>query len=101
MAAQGRTPRQKSADTITVYEEFRDQLTGPVKRQVLNDMTGAMQQAAASVGDVQAYAALVQASLTLDRVISANDRAALLAAAIVTQSGVVRVPQLEVVSDEE
>ena len=90
MTTTARTPSQKAADTVTVYEEFRDQLTPANKRQVMADMTGAMQQAAAEVGDVQAYAALVQAAITLDRVISANDRAAMLAAAIVTQSGVVK-----------
>ena len=97
MTTAGRTPRQKAADTITVYEDFRDQLTVAQMRTVLENMTGAQMQATASSGDVQAYAALVQASLSLQRVVCANDRAAMIAAAIVTQSGIVR----PIINDEE
>lgn len=100
MTSAGRTPAQKAADTVSVYEVLREQITHETMRTVLGNMTGAQMQATAESGDVQAYAALVQASLSLQKVVSANDRAAMLAAAIVTQSGVVR-PQLEVVGDED
>ncbi len=93
-----RTPAEKANDTRYAFNIFRDELTPPLKREVLANMTGAQMEAIASTGDVQAYAALVQASLQLDRVISANDRAALIAAAMITQSGVSR-PQLDVVED--
>ena len=55
---------------------------------------------AASAGDVQAYAALVQAALNLTRVVAANDRAAMIAAVMLTQSGVSR-PQLDVIDGGE
>ena len=90
MTTTARTATQKAADTVTVFEEFRDQLTSAQMRDVLSKMTGAQMVATASSGDVQAYAALVEASLRLQGVVSSNDRAAMLAAAIVTQSGVVR-----------
>ncbi len=92
-----RTPAQRAADVVTVYEELRAQLTNAETRAILDGMRESgliMQQKAADAGDYQGYAGLVQASLNLQKLISANDRAAMLAAAIVTQSGVVR-PQLE------
>jgi hypothetical protein len=85
-----RTPAQKALDTLSVYEQFRDAITTERMRGLLNDMTGEQMQDVAKSGDVQAYAALVQASLSLQKLVSANDRAALLGAAIVTQSGVVK-----------
>lgn len=99
MATQ-RSLTDKIADARRAYEVLRDELTTDVMRSVLNDMTGAQMQAAASVGDVQAYAALVQASLNLQRVVSANDRAAMIAAVMLTQSGVSR-PQLDVIDGGE
>lgn len=94
-----RTPAQRAADTISVFEQFRDQLTKEDARNILTEMTTRMATEASLAGDVQAYANLVQSSLSLARYIGANDRAAMLAAAIVTQSGVVR-PQLELVDEE-
>lgn len=85
MAAQ-RTLPEKVADTKSTYQQFRELLTPPEQRDILANMTGAMQQAAAEVGDVQAYASLVQASLSLLRVIARNDGIALLAATML-QSG--------------
>jgi hypothetical protein len=84
---------------MQAFNAFRDELTPDVMRDTLNSMTGAQQQAAAEVGDVQAYAALVQAALNLQRVIAANDRAALVAAVLLTQSGVAR-PNLDVIEGE-
>jgi len=87
-----RTLSEKVADTKTTYAQFQELLTTPNMRAVLENMTGAQIAAAASSGDVQAYAALVEASLRLNSLVSANDRAAL-AAAVAIQSGVPR--QLE------
>lgn len=94
-----RTTADKIGDALQAYNAFRDELTPDVMRDTLNSMTGAQQQAAAEVGDVQAYAALVQASLSLQRLISANDRAALVAAVLLTQSGVAR-PNLDVINGD-
>lgn len=85
MASQ-RTLPEKVADTKSTYAQFSEILTPPETRGILGNMVGAMQQAAAEAGDVQAYAALVQASLSLQRLVSANDRVALIAATML-QSG--------------
>lgn len=95
-----RSRTDKIADALGAYNVFRDELTTDVMRNVLGNMTGAQMQAAADAQDVQAYAALVQASLNLTRIVAANDRAALIAAVMLTQSGIAR-PQLDVVSDGE
>jgi hypothetical protein len=95
-----RSVSDKIADAVKAYNAFRDEVTPPQMRAVLENMTGAQQQAAAEVGDVQAYAALVQASLNLQRVIAANDRAALIAAVMLTQSGISR-PSLDVIEGGE
>jgi hypothetical protein len=96
--AQQRTVNDRIADALTAYNVFREELTPENMRSVLEDMTGAQKQAAAEKGDVQAYAALVQASLSLQRLVFANDRTAMLAAVMATQSGVSR-PTLEIVED--
>jgi len=93
-----RSRTDKIADALGAYNVFRDELTPEVMRNVLGNMTDA--QRAVDVGDVQAYAALVQASLQLQRVIAANDRAALVAAVLLTQSGIAR-PQLDVIDGGE
>lgn len=98
--AQQRTLPEKVEDVKTTFAQFRELLTPEVMRSVLDNMTGAEQQAAAASGDVQAYAALVQAALNLQRLVFANDRAALMAAVLATQSGVVR-PQLDVIDGGE
>lgn len=81
-----RTLPEKVADTKSTYQQFAELLTPPETRGILGNMTGAMQQAAAETGDVQAYSSLVQAALSLQRLVSANDRVALLAATML-QSG--------------
>jgi hypothetical protein len=93
-----RTVNDRIADALIAYNVFREELTPENMRSVLEDMTGAQKQAAAEKGDVQAYAALVQASLSLQRLVFANDRTAMLAAVMATQSGVSR-PTLEIVED--
>lgn len=85
-----RTPQQKADDARAVFLLLRDEVTPPIMRELLDSMTNAASQSAAQVGDVQAYAALVQASLQLQRVIAANDRTVMVAAATLTASGVSR-----------
>lgn len=94
-----RTVSDKIGDTIVAFSAFREELTPENMRSVLENMTGSQQQAAAQAGDAQAYAALVQASLSLQRLVFANDRAALIAAVMLTQSGVSR-PQLDVIEGD-
>jgi hypothetical protein len=89
-----RTPQQKADDARAVFLLLRDEVTPPIMRELLDSMTNAASQSAAQVGDVQAYAALVQASLQLQRVIAANDRTVMVAAAVLTASGVSR-PMLD------
>lgn len=86
--AQPRSPEQKAADAQKVFDLLKDSVTPPGMREVLGRMTEA--QKVAEVGDVQAYAALVQAALQLQRVVAANDRTVMLAAAILTSGGVAR-----------
>lgn len=85
------TPRpltEKVGAWKQAYDAIREEITPPAMRTMLQNMTAA--NPAAEVGDIQAYAALVQASITLARLVSANDRAAAIAAAMLTQSGVSR-----------
>lgn len=77
--AQQRTLVDKVADVKSTYQQFAEMLTSPGVRETLDKMTNAGQQAAAK-GDPAAYVASVQASINLQRVVSANDRAALIAA---------------------
>jgi len=87
----GRTLTDKIADTRAAFAILREEITPTAMREVLEDMTSAQRQlAAAQDGDAAAYAALVQASLQLHRAIAANDRTAMIAAAMLTQSGIAR-----------
>jgi hypothetical protein len=88
--AQQRTVNDKIADARMAYNVFRDELTDAKMRQVVADMTDAKAEIAAK-GDFTAYAGLVQASIQMHRVVAANDRAALMAAVMATQSGVTRL----------
>jgi hypothetical protein len=89
-----RTVSDKIADTRRAYEAFRDELTTPDLRAMLLLTTGPEAQAqmvkVAESGDYESYRQLVQTSLSAQRIVSGNDRAAMLAAAMVTQSGVVK-----------
>lgn len=98
--AQQRSLPEKVQDVKTTYQQFAEMLTPPETRGILGNMTGAMQQAAAETGDVQAYAALVTAALNLQRLVGANDRAALIAA-VLTTSSVGRSIPLEVIEGGE
>lgn len=89
-----RTLSDKVADIKSTYAQFQELLTDPALRDGRDKMTNQQQQAqlrAANVGDVQAYADLIQASLGLNRLVSANDRTALIAA-VMANSGSTRFP---------
>lgn len=85
-----RTLSQKVGDVKTTYNQFAELLTAPEVRTILERMNGEGVQAAAK-GDPAAYVAAIQASLNLQRVVSANDRAALIAA-VMAVSGTRVVP---------
>lgn len=93
--AQQRTLPEKVQDTKTTYAQFAEMLTPPETRGILTEMVTAMNQKAADIGDVQSYAALVTASLNLQRLVSANDRMALLAATMLQSGSPARVVPLE------
>lgn len=86
---QPRTLDQKIGDTVQAFAVLRDEVTPPSFRGLINKLTEV------PVGpdtDMVAYASLVQGSLHLARIIAGNDRNAMLAAAIITSSGVRTVP---------
>ena len=87
MAAPQRTVEQKVGDTVAAYNALRDEVTPTPMRSLINKMA---EVPMGPDSDVAAYASLVQASLALARVVAANDRAAMIAAAMITQSGVSR-----------
>lgn len=82
-----RTVAQKTADTLVAYEALRAELTPVQMRELITKMTS---QTPGEGDDIAAYTSLVQASLHLARVVAANDRTAMLAAAMLAQSGVAR-----------
>lgn len=85
-----RTNEQKVADVAVVYNALREELTPNVLRLMMQAMTPQ------DVTDAQQNLVFLQGSFQLARLISANDRAAMLAAAMLTQSGVAR----PVIADE-
>lgn len=94
MATQ-RTLPEKVQDIKTTYEQFKELLTGPETRDMLNALTGPeAQQMIASAGDVRAYAEVVRAGIDVSRLIAGNDRAALMAAVISNGGSPARI-QLE------
>lgn len=88
-----RTLSEKVADVRSTYHQFAELLTAPAVREVLDKMNGEGQRAAAA-GDPTAYIAAVQASLSLQRSVWANDRAALMAA-VIANGGSTRVVPME------
>lgn len=91
-----RTLSEKVADIKTTQAQFAEVLTAPAMREMMDRMTNSeAQQAVAASGDVNAVVALVRASIDLQRLISANDRAALIAATMVAGAGGTRLYPLE------
>ena len=84
---QTRTANQKANDCLAVYGRLREELTPTQMRTLITKMTEMQPDDKA---DMAAYTSLVQASLHLARVVAANDRTAMLAAAMLTQGGVSR-----------
>ena len=81
-----RTTTEKVADTVVAFTVLRDEVTPQPMRDLINGMTNIPMEGA----DAAAYASLVQSSIHLARIVCANDRAAIIAAAMLTQSGVSR-----------
>lgn len=86
---QPRTVEQKVGDASVAFTALRDEITPPPFRNLINEMTS---YPVTEGTDMVAYASLVQASMGIARIIAANDRAALIAAAMLTQSGGVTRP---------
>ena len=80
-----RSVPQRIADTAQAFQALRDELTPQPLRDVITLLTT---QKPDENTDVAAYASLVQSSLSLARLIAANDRAAMMSAAVITASGV-------------
>jgi hypothetical protein len=79
--AQQRSLPEKVQDIKSTYEQFKELLTTPEMLALMQGMTGPeAQQAVALTGDVKLLVQVVHASMDLQKVISANDRAALIAA---------------------
>ena len=85
-----RSVQERVDDALIAYRIFREELTDQAKYDLFEKMTGsdARAQVAAMGGDPNAYAVIVQAALGLSRLIAENDRAALQAAVLATQSGI-------------
>jgi len=88
--ANQRSAQEKAADAVAAFSLLRDEVTPPVMREVMAKMDQMQAEVAALPDGGQKYLDLVQTSLSLRRVIAANDRAVMLAAAILTSSGVSR-----------
>lgn len=82
-----RSVNEKVSDTLRAFETLRHELTPDAMRALIKRMS---EQQPDDTLDVAGYASLVNASMQLARVVAANDRAAMMAAAMITQSGVSR-----------
>lgn len=85
-----RTVVEKVGDWKQAYDAIREELTPPQMRLMLGHLTAPTPMDGDDVAAVQAYVQVVRASLDLSRVITANDRAAAVTAAMLTQAGVSR-----------
>lgn len=84
----------KVGDWLTAYNAIREEITPPAMRVMLSHLS-IPENASPEPGD---YVKVVQASIALARLVCANDRAASVVAAMLTQSGVSR-PTVEVNDD--
>jgi hypothetical protein len=82
-----RTVEQKVGDTAAAFNALSADITPEPLRWMVTDLTSVD---ITETTDVAAYASLVQSSIHVARIVAANDRAAMLAAAMITQSGVAR-----------
>ena len=84
--ARERTVIEKVGDWKAAYDMIRDEITPAGLRQ----MMAVVATPPADGSDVQQYIGMVQASLSMARIVTANDRMAAVTAAMLTQSGVSR-----------
>lgn len=85
--SRNRTPHEKVADWLAVYQAISAEVTPPELRAMLgkfNEVMGAATDPAEAIS-------LLQQSMNLARLVSANDRTAVLAAAMLTSGGGARV----------
>lgn len=94
---QPRTIEQKTGDAVSVFNVLREEVTDPGLRrlstQVIDIGAALLEKIKTEDNPAQAlreYTALVNDSVLLSRVVAGNDRAAMIAAAMLTQSGVSR-----------
>jgi len=92
--SRNRTPVEKTADWYTVFNAISGELTPTALRTMLSRLTETM----GTTGEPSEAIALLQSSMALARLVSANDRAAAIAAAVLTSSGGARPV---VVEDQE
>src|SRR3954470_1869018 len=86
---QQRKGAAKIAGARQAFAAFRDEITDETLRQWMATLNEAATNAT-TAGNMDAYVELVRLSLQVQRVIAGNDRSALLAAVLATQSGVSR-----------
>jgi hypothetical protein len=93
MGAQ-RTLPEKVQDIKTTYAQFAELLTAEALRSLTDGANEAAAEAAKE-GDLRLYSDMVQARIQVQRVVSANDRAALIAAVMANSGAPARVIPLE------
>lgn len=86
-----RTVTEKTEDAVTAFNILSSEITPPQFRDIVNALQ-AIPPATPEEGveGFNRYVNAVNASLGIARVVMANDRAAMIAAAMLTQSGVSR-----------
>lgn len=91
MSTPQRSVSEKATDLLTAFNIIRDEITPPEFRAVIHNVTQVPPATEEEgVEGFNRYVNALNASLGVSRVVMANDRAALLAAAMITQSGVSR-----------
>jgi hypothetical protein len=101
MTSRNRTLPEKVGDWGAAFNAMRDEITPPVFREIMTKLTSLpAPPEGAGLADFNEYITAVNASLGIARIVAANDRAAAMAAAIITQSGVVR-PTVDISEDGE
>ena len=103
---QNRTVEQKVGDTVRAFNALREEVSQPELRALFTKTMETANSVLAEIkpdselsaaGALASYQALVQDTILIGRQLAANDRAAMIAAAILMQSGVVR----PIITDDE
>ena len=92
-----RTTAEKVGDWLAAYNAIREEVTPTPLRTMLNGFSGAIGEATSPAEAI----AVLQSSMALARLISANDRMAAIAAAMLTSSGGAARPVMEVLGEED